>query len=68
MTKGWTPERRKKQAEHCRANKPWAKSTGPKTQKGKEAVSLNALKHGSYSQHFRAYHAALTLNLSLIHI
>lgn len=29
--------------------KPWERSTGPKTEEGKEACKLNALKHGGYS-------------------
>ena len=62
MTKGWTEERRRRQAEIIRQNKPWEKSTGPKTQKGKNRVALNALKHGRDSQMMRSYSAALTLN------
>lgn len=50
MTKGWTPERRKKQAERCRQNKPWEHSTGPATPAGKAASSRNALKHGERSR------------------
>ncbi len=46
MTKGWSEERRKKQAERCRQNKPWEQSTGPKTTEGKKRSSLNAYKHG----------------------
>ena len=34
-SKGWTPERRARQAELIRQTKPWEKSTGPKTQTGK---------------------------------
>lgn len=43
---GWTPERRKRQAEMIRSWKPWEQSTGPKTPEGKEACKLNAEKHG----------------------
>ena len=66
MTKGWTEERRRKQAETIRKNKPWLKSTGPKTQKGKDTSSLNALKHGDNSAAMSAYKAALTLNTQFI--
>lgn len=46
MANGWTPERRAKQAEAIRRWKPWEKSTGPRTDDGKEASSQNAWKHG----------------------
>lgn len=46
MAKGWSAERRQKQAQRCRQNKPWEKSTGPKTTEGKKWSSLNAFKHG----------------------
>ena len=45
-TKGWTEERRKAQAERIRQNKPWEKSTGPKSKAGKARSSMNAFKHG----------------------
>ena len=54
MTHGWTPERRKKQAESIRKWKPWEKSTGPKTEAGKKASSQNAYKHGLRSSANRA--------------
>ena len=34
---GWTPERRKRQAEMIKNWKPWEQSTGPTTPEGKEA-------------------------------
>lgn len=40
----WTPERRAKQAEAIRRNRPWDKSTGPRTAKGKAVASRNADK------------------------
>lgn len=39
---GWTPERRAQQAVRIREQKPWLKSTGPKSAAGKAAVSRNA--------------------------
>jgi hypothetical protein len=45
MTKGWTEERRRKQAEAIRQWKPWEKSTGPKTAEGKAVCSRNAVKN-----------------------
>lgn len=47
---GWTPERRRKQAEAIKKWKPWEQSTGPKTVEGKESIKENALKHGLYSE------------------
>jgi hypothetical protein len=35
MTNGWTPARRKRQAELIRQWRPWEKSTGPLTAKGR---------------------------------
>ena len=43
---GWTPGRRARQAELIRSWRPWAKSTGPRSQEGKERVSRNAWKGG----------------------
>jgi len=48
MSKGWSPERRAAQAARCRQNKPWQKSTGPKTKEGKARASINAFKHGGF--------------------
>lgn len=44
--KGWTPERRAKQAAAIRQWQPWAQSTGPKTPEGKAASSRNTWKGG----------------------
>jgi len=46
MTNGWTPERRKRQAELIRRWRPWESSTGPRTEDGKTLVSRNAWKGG----------------------
>jgi len=46
----WTPERKARQAEMMRRLRPWEKSTGPKTSKGKAKSSGNARKHGLRSQ------------------
>ena len=48
MTK-WSEERKKKQAEAIKRWKPWEKSTGPKTKKGKARCSTNAIKSGAYT-------------------
>ena len=43
---GWTPERRRKQAEAIKRWSPWTKSTGPKSDTGKKTSRYNAYKHG----------------------
>lgn len=48
--KGWSPERRARQAALIRAWAPWQRSTGPKTAAGKAHCAMNALKHGYRSQ------------------
>jgi len=45
----WKSETRKKQATLCKANKPWLKSTGPKTKLGKQRSSKNSQKYGLYT-------------------
>ncbi len=50
MAKGWTEERKKRQAEIIRRTRPWEKSTGPRTAKGKKLSSKNAMKHGLRSR------------------
>lgn len=47
---GWTPERRARQAELIRQWQPWAKSTGPQSAAGKDAVSRNAFKGGRWRE------------------
>ncbi|OIN87533.1 MAG: hypothetical protein AUJ12_02065 [Alphaproteobacteria bacterium CG1_02_46_17] len=49
MACGWTPEKRKSAAARCRANRPWQKSTGPRTDTGKIASSRNSYKTGYHS-------------------
>jgi hypothetical protein len=48
--KGWTPERRARQAALIRGWMPWRRSTGPRTETGKARVATNALKHGGRSR------------------
>ncbi len=66
MTKGWTEERRRKQAEAIRRWQPWKKSTGPRTREGKETSSLNALKHGDRSRALAPYYHALAINRAFL--
>lgn len=53
ITKGWTAERRAKQAENMKKTKPWLQTTGPRTADGKDAIKNNALKHGGRSMAYR---------------
>jgi hypothetical protein len=58
-SKGWTAERRARQAEIIRRNRPWEKSTGPRTEEGKAHAALNSLKHGLYTKDILALRRAL---------
>lgn len=42
---------RERRRQQCLKTKPWEKSTGARTERGKVIVSQNALKHGKYSSH-----------------
>ena len=62
MSNGWTPERRKRQAEAIRRWRPWEQSTGPASAEGKAKASRNAWK-GSPRQQLRELNAALNAEL-----
>ncbi len=53
MARNWFPEERQRQADLCRAQKPWENSTGPRTDAGKAACKNNAYKHGFHSGDMR---------------
>lgn len=57
----WTEERRQRQREVILRNKPWEKSTGPKTQSGKKRSRMNAFKHGEYGRSGKIITNALRL-------
>jgi len=44
MTKQWSQHSRQKQRGHIMKHQPWEKSTGPKTNSGKQRSSRNASK------------------------
>ena len=50
MSKGWSLERRARQAEVIKQWKPWKQSTGPKSVKGKARVAGNAWTGGHRAQ------------------
>lgn len=50
MGKGWTEERRAKQAEAIRRWKPWERATGPRSAEGKARSALNAYRGGLREQ------------------
>jgi len=68
MSKGWTEERRKRQAEMIRRHKPWEKSTGPKSDAGKAASSKNAVKHGLYGVDGEMIRALLARNQEFLEL
>ena len=66
MSKGWTEERRRAQAERCRVNKPWTKSTGPRTAEGKARSSMNAFKNGGKTGRIKMTRELLALNRAFL--
>jgi hypothetical protein len=45
----WTSAERERQGQLIQSWRPWAKSTGPRTNDGKDRSSRNAFKHGMRS-------------------
>jgi hypothetical protein len=56
---GWTPERRAKQREAMLRRAPWKKSTGPKSQSGKNISKNNSFKHGHRGAEWREFYRLL---------
>ena len=50
MAKGWTLERRARQAALIRTWKPWEKSTGPRSVEGKARAARNGDKGGAWRE------------------
>jgi hypothetical protein len=48
--KGWTPERRARQAALIRFWQPWRRSTGPKTEAGKARCAMNFARRTRLSE------------------
>lgn len=68
MPRIWTDEQRAAAAERIRASKPWEKSTGPRTSRGKKKSSQNAVKHGNDTNLIRTAHKALTLQSEFLRL
>jgi hypothetical protein len=66
--RGWTDQRRAKQAEAIRRWRPWLKSTGPVSEEGKGRVSRNAYKGGKrpHLRHLKRRLRAIFKELDLI--
>lgn len=63
MAKGWSMERRQRQAELIRRWRPWERSTGPRTEVGKAVVAQNAWK-GGHREQLRELSKALNAELA----
>jgi hypothetical protein len=55
----WTEAQRQAAATRIRAQKPWTRSTGPRSTDGKAAASRNAVKHGFRSRAMRDLYKAM---------
>ncbi len=66
MGKEWTQERRRAAAERIRKNKPWKKSTGPRTEEYKVHSKMNAWKHGIRSSLINELREVLRLHRSFL--
>jgi len=65
-TKGWSDERRAKQAENIRKTQPWKTTTGPKTTEGKAAVAQNALRSGFHTADMQALKKAVSRHAKML--
>lgn len=63
---GWNDARRAKQSAWMKENRPWDKSTGPKTEEGKAAVKYNACTHGLRSDDYRAVKKLLKIQAATV--
>jgi release factor glutamine methyltransferase len=55
----WTEEKRAEKAVLIRLHTPWARSSGPKTRRGKAKSAQNALRHGHHGQEWKRFYALL---------
>lgn len=66
MGRIWTDDDRLKQAERIRNQKPWLKSTWPRSISSKRASSLNTYKHGHYTAEMKQFFLYLRLQKTYI--
>ncbi len=66
LWRGHTPEGLERLREAAKRTKPWLKSTGPRTEAGKDRSKMNALKHGAYSAPVKAARKHLTQQIRLV--
>lgn len=57
--RAWPPKRRAAQAARIKTQKPWEKSTGPKSPEGRAACKNNAYKRGFRSRDMKELRALL---------
>ena len=55
----WTTEDRERLRQRCLAQKPWLRSTGPRTNAGKERSALNGWSHASDPESRRSARASV---------
>ena len=59
MANGWTPERKARAAMLIHNWRPWEKTTGPKSELGKNRSKMNAYRHGNRCAEVRRIEKAL---------
>ena len=61
-----SPEGRASLRKSAQQNRPWATSTGPRTEEGKDRAKMNAYQHGARSAEASARHKTIRLMLKFL--